>query len=56
MSAYDPERTSSCGSAVRAETKRELKAQRKSPAEAGQMSWACAAPDGITVRLLALHC
>jgi hypothetical protein len=40
MSAYDPKRTSSCGSAVRAETKRELKAQRKSPAEAGQMSWA----------------
>ena len=36
-------RTSSCGSTERAETKRELKAQRKSPAEAGQMSRACAA-------------
>jgi len=36
MSANDPKRTSSCGSAVRAEIKRELEVQRKSPAEAGQ--------------------
>jgi hypothetical protein len=56
MSVNDPKRTSSCGSAVPAETKKELKAQRKSPAEAGQMSRACAAPDAITVRLPALHC
>ena len=48
------QQTSSCGSAVRAETKRELKAQRKSPGEAGQMSRACAAPDAITVRLPAV--
>jgi hypothetical protein len=38
MSAIGPKRTSSCGFAVRAETKRELKMQRKSPAEAGQTS------------------
>jgi hypothetical protein len=39
----DGQETLKCGSTERAETKRELKAQRKNPAEAGQMSRACAA-------------
>jgi hypothetical protein len=39
-----------------AETKRELKAQSKSAAAAGQMSRARTAPDAITVKLPALHC
>jgi hypothetical protein len=36
MSAFDPKRTSSCGSAVRAETKSELKGKEKAPTQPGK--------------------